>query len=98
MLASGSGHALGQIDHAHELVQAGDPCTDQAHAVVGQGLETVGARRSEDLARRRTPRDQSIDIGVDLEQLEDRLPASVALVVAFRAANGAKYLRRLAGI
>src|SRR3989442_5266840 len=38
---------------SHQLVQAGGPLADQACAVVGEGLETLGARRSEDLARDR---------------------------------------------
>src|SRR5215510_927051 len=46
-----SAHPIGEVDHAHHLVEAGRAGAHQAHAVVGEGLEAQHARRGENLAR-----------------------------------------------
>src|SRR3989442_8654488 len=72
---------------SHQLVQAGGPLADQACAVVGEGLETLGARRSEDLARGGAARHHLVERAVDLEDLEDRLAPAKPLVVAMLATD-----------
>ena len=38
-------HAVGEVDDAHQLVDAGDAGAHQAHAVVGEGLEAAWRAR-----------------------------------------------------
>src|SRR5207237_4558920 len=69
----------------------------QAHAVVGERAKAARPRRGQDLARRRPARHQLVDRSVDIEELEERLAAAVALVLALLAADGARDRRRHGG-
>src|SRR5947208_2484382 len=62
--------------------------SDPASAVVGERAKALGHGRLVQLPARGAVRDQLVELGVHLQDLDDRHAAPVALVVALVAAYG----------
>jgi len=75
-------HPIREVDHAHHLVERGHAGAHQPHAVVGERLEAVGARRGEDLARRGAPRDELVNLLEFEEEAKKKLPPATFALIA----------------
>src|SRR5881628_2975463 len=87
--------AVRQVDDARDFLEARLPEEHARDRVLRERPEALGGGGRPDLPRRRAPRDQLVDLGIELEELHDREASLVADVLAARAADRVEYRPRV---
>src|SRR5881396_2794530 len=90
-------HPVGEVDHAHQLVERGRSVEDAANAVVGQRAKAPRQSRLLQFPAGGTVGDQLVELAVHLQDLDDGHATPIALIVALVAADGPVQRRRTIG-
>src|SRR5258706_707230 len=91
-------HPVGEVDHAHQLIERGRAVEDPAGAVVGQRAKAPRQSGLLQFPAGGAVRDQLVELAVHLQDLDDGHATPIALIVALVAADGAVQRGRPLGL